>query len=125
MVVRENGLYWVILRTINVNWQIAQWYKDAKIWRLLGYPDYSDTVYDVDIVGPRIVVPKKVKVKKEVIKVRKDGYYWVKRKGWWYPAQWSVPLYDKPFFLVNKQTEIRAEDYFDKIGPRISPPEGE
>ena len=52
---REDGLYWIRLRTIDVEWRVAHWDKEYETWRLL---DSSDIYYNVTKVGPRISPPK-------------------------------------------------------------------
>ena len=112
--VREDGPYWVKLRS-NLDWQIAYWYNESRIWR---FANPIDAFVCVDIIGPRILPPEE----KENIMAedRETGLYWVMLISIdvdWRVAHW----YDhtKLWRLLDEK-----DTYCDvtKIGPRILPP---
>ena len=106
--VRETGLYWIKLRTIDVTWQTAHWNNEDKTWKLL-YS--SDIYYDVTTVGPRILPPKD--------KEREPGYYWVK---YYSTDLLQTAYYNGKGWLCIRLNTAYDEHKFYKIGPRITPP---
>lgn len=52
--------------------------------------------------------------------MREPGFYWVRRRKYWLPAEWLENL---GIWLVLGliESEWKDED-FDEIGPRIHPP---
>ena len=113
---RENGLYWIRLRTIDVSWEVAKWNKEFETWRLL---ESQKTYSHVTSVGPRILSPKKE------IHIRKAGFYWVKFNigDYWTIVYWPHNPRG-PWHSVGSSRTFTDKD-IDKIGPRLSPPEEE
>ena len=110
--IREEGYYWVKVFK-DYQWQIAYWYYDSKVWRLANPVDVYANVYKV---GSRILQPKKER--------RREGHYWVKIKD---KKNWEIGHWDMELeFWTLLGTELSYNDnIFEKIGPRLSPPEGE
>ena len=119
--VRENGPYWIKVDK-NYQWQIGYWYNDSRVWRLANPIDAYTNVYRV---GPRILQPEEeIKVK------RREGHYWViieNRKDTLGKYIWSIGCWDMEYKCWEiLGTEITyKDDIFTRIGPRLSPPEGE
>jgi len=119
---RENGLYWVIKRSIHPDWLVAHWYNNTKLWKILDLKPHYVYSSEIDNVGPQILPPKK----KEPVE-RKDGFYWIKRRE---GDKWKPAILNEPGNYACQWNILGCDEGFEdhefyKIGPRLSPPEGE
>lgn len=114
---REEGFYWIREQFPDPTWKIATWYPISKLWKIV---DSHYVIGSKVEVGPRILPPKEKKK-------RREGHYWVKIKDKkdWEIAYCEVDHYDMESNYWNiLGTEITYDSkIFEKIGPRLNPPE--